>query len=52
MLLGTLAVSILENALAEKIVPRAGESTTRASENLMSPHALTNFEIKGIYNKS
>ena len=54
MLLGTLGASLLGNVLTGKGTVRAGEGTVRAGEEikkkaLMSPHPLTNFEIKEYY---
>ena len=58
MLLGTLGTSILGNMLAGKGVIRAGEgivtvgyASKRSSlkKNLISPNALTNFEIQMYY---
>ena len=54
MLLGTLRASLLGNLLTGKGTVRAGEGTVRAGEGmkkkaLMSPHPLTNFEIKKYY---
>ena len=58
MLLGTLGASLpgdlLTKILSGKGTARAGEGTIRAGEGikkkgLMSPHPLTNFEIKQYY---
>ena len=52
MLLGTLATSILANALTGKGVIRAGkrESNNKSrSKFLMPPHPLTNFETQKYY---
>ena len=56
MLLGTLGASLLGNLLTGKGFVRAGEGTIRAGYGssikkmaLISPHSLTNFEIKDHY---
>ena len=52
MLLGTLGASLLVNMLAGKGVIRSGEGTIRAgygSKKIVTPHPLTNFDIKACY---
>ena len=55
MLLGTLGASLLGNLLTGKGIVRTGEGVVRAGyglqlkKALISPHPLTNFEIKDCY---